>query len=167
MITQERLKECLSYNPDTGSFTWIIVKRNVITGSIAGCTFKASSKTYRKIRIDWNYYTSHRLVFLYMTGSWPKNEVDHIDGDGTNNSWGNLRCVTRLENCKNMRLQSNNTSGVPGVRRHRKNWQTWIKVNGENIYLGTYRDKFESICARKSAENKYNFHENHGTVRPL
>jgi hypothetical protein len=104
-----------------------------------------------------------------MTGDHPEDEVDHIDGNGTNNIWNNLRAVTRADNAKNMRKSSANTSGVTGVVwiKRIKSWKSQIMVNGCCKYLGYFRSKEEAIAARKAAEVLYGFHENHGTERPL
>ena len=158
-ISQERLKELLHYNPDTGIFTWTVPRQGVKAkaGSVNG-------KGYRQITIDYKLYQVHRLAFLYMTGEWPKDQLDHINHIRTDNRWLNLREATCQENQRNRTKNKDNTSGVTGVYRHTvtQQWYSQIKDGGKNKYLGYFTDKFEAICARKSAEVKYGFHENHG-----
>lgn len=96
-----------------------------------------------------------------MEGYWP-NCIDHIDHDGLNNKWYNLRNTTRAENQKNRRLQANNTSGITGVYRYGNKWVARIKVNRIQINIGTYADFSDAVYARKSAEKEHGFHENHG-----
>jgi hypothetical protein len=113
MLTQERLKALVHYNPDTGDFIWKVslAMKNQIA-KIAGCI---NPLGYNMIQIDTISYLGHRLAFLYMTGSIPEI-VDHIDGNPLNNSWDNLRSCTVSQNSSNKRLGSNNTSGIKGIR---------------------------------------------------
>ena len=161
MTTQSELKEALNYNPETGVFTWIISRGNgVKSGDVAGYIMLNG---YASIRIGKISYLSHRLAFLYVYGRWPK-EIDHINHDKSDNRWVNLREVSKQENQRNRSMNKNNTSGVAGVGWDKKNnrWEAQIKAKGKSIKLGRFIDKFEAICARKSANNKYGFHENHG-----
>ena len=93
----------------------------------------------------------------------------HEDSNGLINKWTNLRLASHTENQRNKRLFGNNTSGCTGVYWHKSNnrWQPSISVNGKSIYLGRFIDRFDAICARKSAERKYGYHVNHGVSRPL
>ena len=171
MITQAQLKEVLHYCPETGVFTWLIGRPGRRKGSEAGCVNrgKHSGKSYRHVGVHNRDYLAHRLAFLYMTGDFPEDQVDHMDGNGLNNAWSNLRAVTGAENSKNIRKCANNTSGTTGVywdRRKRK-WQVKIKLPGLYKSLGYFHNKEEAIAARKAAEVFYGFHENHGTERPL
>lgn len=167
MITQNELKQLIHYDPDTGAFVWLTNNK----GKTAGCAalHKDSGKTYILIRVNYSLYKAHRLAFLYMTGQMPTDEVDHINGDGSDNRWCNLREVTRIENGRNMRLQSNNKSGLPGVHwdKSRCKWMCYIKLNNKRVNLGRHQDFFEAVCVRKSAELRYGFHKNHGSIRPL
>lgn len=181
-LTQDIVRELLDYNPDTGVLTW--KKRDLKwfksyrsycswnakhSGNVVGIVHKGSrGKSYVCIKIQGSTCKAHRLVFLHMEGSTPV-EVDHINGDGTDNRWCNLREADRIENGVNKRIASNNTSGVTGVGWNTSSckWQSYIKVKQKQIYLGKFSDFFEAVCVRKSAENYYNFHKNHGSVRPL
>jgi len=95
--------------------------------------------------------------------------LDHIDGNGKNNKWSNLRCVTPLENNRNLRKASNNTSGFTGVCWHEptKKWQARIVVNKKTKSLGLYLSVEEAAIVRKNAEAMLGFHPNHGSDRPL
>ena len=162
IITQTELKEILNYNPDTGVFTWLVKPSSKVNvGDIAGYT---NEKGYIRIRVNKKRYMAHRLAWLFMTGYWPKKEIDHIDHIRGNNKWGNLREATHQENGKNQKLHKSNKSGVCGVHwnKHNKSWDAQIMVRGKQMPLGQFKDKFEAVCARKSAERKNNFHKNHG-----
>ena len=79
MLTAKRLREALSYDPDTGVWTWLVpTGRRVRAGSRAG---RIDGHGRWRIGLDGRYYTGSRLAFLYMTGKWPPHLVDHIDRD--------------------------------------------------------------------------------------
>ena len=161
-LTQERLKEILSYNPETGEFIHLLSRGKGKKGRVAGSVHP--TKEYRYIRIEGKNYFSHRLAWFYVYGEWPQDQIDHIDGNRLNNRIENLRDVTNAENRRNTKRQSNNTSGVTGVRRrknHRK-WEARIKVNRRCIHLGYFNDMETARRVRKEAEKRYGFHENHG-----
>lgn len=168
MITLERLKELLEYNSETGEFVWIVNKSCAKSGSVAGYQYEVyPGKFYTRIKIDGISYNSHRLAYLYMTGELPDNEIDHIDGDGINNAWINLRLVTPSLNQRNRRLSKNNKSGFCGVikPRNRKKWVAYIKLRGKRIELGSFENKEDAIAARLKANNENGFHPNHGLPR--
>ena len=90
MLTYERLRELLHYDPETGAFTWIkSTYRKGQPGTPAGCLSKRLG--YILIGIDKRLYYAHRLAFLWMTKQWPEKEVDHINLDKADNRWANLR----------------------------------------------------------------------------
>jgi len=168
-LTQEYLNELFNYDPETGYLTRKITRsnRNKV-GDRVGSVSKHDKKTYLRVNIDRKRYYVHRVIWFLVTGNWPI-EIDHDDGDGTNNKWLNLKDVTRVINSQNHRIADNNTSGVVGVSffKRTNGWYANIKVKHENIYLGYHKDFFEAVCVRKSSENKHGFHPNHGQVRPL
>lgn len=170
-ITQEELKKFLHYNPETGIFVWLIKPaKSIRIGDVAGTVhIDKGGKNYIRIRLNHKRYRAHRLSWLYMTGEFPDNDIDHINGDGIDNRWSNLRDVTATENKKNTRIQSNNTSGICGVRLDTRSekWIAVIKVNYNKKHLGCFDNIFEAACARKNAEVIYGFHKNHGSDRPL
>jgi hypothetical protein len=137
-LTQAKLKEILEYNPETGVFTWLIQQRGTArVGSKAGTPCPAG---YCQISIKGKRYLAHRLAFLYMTGDFPKNEVDHINRDNTDNSWKNLRNATRSQNEANTRLFKTNKSGYRGVSwdKHNKCWKASGKINNKSKHIGCF-----------------------------
>lgn len=172
-ITQENLRALLHYDPETGKFTWCVnFGGHIEYGKEAGnidTDDRVGGKTYIRIKIYQQLISAHRLAIFYVTGFWPKELVDHEDGDGTNNKWNNLKQVTHSENNRNARLQHNNISGVMGVNWNHvnKNWNAKINYEGQQIHLGTFKTKQEAILARKTAEKMLGYHKNHGTIRPL
>jgi len=160
-LSQDLLKDLLRYNPETGEFRWAIVKRGCGFGKIAG--FRAR-KDYRRIRINGEPYQAHRLAWLYMYGDWPIDQLDHINGNKDDNRIINLRSVSHLENHRNQKLRSTNTSGVMGVSWHKpaSKWQAQVKVKGESIHLGSFSEFADAVAARQEANVKYGYHPNHG-----
>jgi len=162
ILTQKTLKSLLSYNPCNGLFTWeISPTKNIKIGRIAGCS---DHEGYILIRVNNILYKAHRLAWLYMYGVFPKNKIDHIDGDTGNNIISNLRDVSDSQNSKNRRIQINNKTGLHGViwRSKYNKWESYIGVNRKYLSLGTYDNLLDASCARKSSEIKLGFHLNHG-----
>lgn len=167
-ITQEILKQKLHYNPDTGVFTRIARTCNSVKiGDIAGHIITRKTNKYITICVSGKPNYAHRLAWLYMTGSFPANEIDHINGVGTDNKWSNLRNVTRQDNMRNVKILRNNKSGITGVYWSKCDgaWAVQIKVSRKQKRLGTFNNLFDAACARKNAELIYGFHENHGNER--
>jgi hypothetical protein len=154
-LTAERLRALLKYNPETGEFTWIQKPaKRICAGSVAGAK---RPDGYIQIGIDKRLHFAHRLAFLWMTGTVPGGEIDHIDRDTSNNRWANLRAVTTSLNQQNRRgAQSNNkTSGVLGVswNARRGAWMAQIVVNGQNHFLG-YHSSIDAARAAYLASKK-------------
>lgn len=154
-----RIREQLSYDPETGVFRWLVSRPGVAAGSEAG-TF--TSEGYRQIALDRRSFRAHRIAFVLMTGQWPENEVDHVNGDRADNRWTNLRDVTCAENHRNRAIPANNTSGHMGVSFQDGTWRASIFCDGQYINLGRFANKADAIAARTDAEREYGFHENHG-----
>lgn len=113
MLTALRLREILAYNPETGGFTWIDPRgRRMRAGSVAGTVDKANG--YRRIAIDGTRYAAHRLAWLYVTGSWPADLIDHQNRCRDDNRFINLRPADNSTNAVNSRERLNAT-GVRGV----------------------------------------------------
>jgi len=134
---QATLRELLFYDSETGIFTWLVKRPGWLkVGDGAGYLLEG----YRVISLHGRQYKAHRLAWLYMTGSWPEEEIDHKNGKRADNRWSNLRLATRSLNKQNMRkARSDNQVGLLGVSPNRKNFQAEIRLNGRGYYLGTFR----------------------------
>lgn len=157
MLTQPRLKELLSYHPETGVFTWIARTRNTKIGDVAGCL---SIYGYRCIQIGGKQYRAHRLAWLYMVGDWPTNQIDHRNGIRDDNRWHNLREATNAENGQNIAMYSTNTSGFMGVSwdHKRQKWQALLMTNGHHKHLGRFdtpEDARDAYLAAKAAHHEF------------
>jgi len=143
LLTRERLMEALSFDPETGRFTWIERGRARKLGSLAG---GLSQQGYRIIGIDGQIYHAHRLVWLWIYGEWPPLDIDHKDRDRDNNRPSNLRLATRAENQWNTDCPKDNTSGHKGVYLKNGKWMALIQKNRKRQYLGFF-DRFEDACS--------------------
>jgi len=164
---QSYLQEVLNYDANTGVFMWRKLHRGVKKSLIAG---HIEPKTkYLLINLCGKIYRLHRLAWVYVYGSIDDlMEVDHINGIRGDNRIENLRLVTKSENSKNKRLFKNSTTGVAGVHFSKKlnKYQVQISVNKKDIFIGLFHNLNDAAFARRIAEIKYGFHDNHGSVLP-
>ena len=156
-ITQDQLKKVLDYDPETGVFMWIVSRKGVNAGGVAGIIVKDSG--YRKIGIDGYKYRASRLAWLYMEGYFPEYTIDHINRIRHDDRWENLRHASQQCNVRNSNMMSNNTSGITGVSWYKRlqKWRVDIMVSGKNIFLGYFLYKTDAVRARWKAEVKHDF----------
>jgi hypothetical protein len=150
-ISEQYLKEILNYNPETGVWTWLVDREpNKMKGQAAGTI---ESWGYRRISIDCRHYRAHRLAWLYMTGQWPKNEIDHINGVPDDNRWCNLREATRLQNEFNKGKRQDNSCGHRGVywKKRDKKWVAQTNIDGKRKWLGGFDTKEDASCVYEEA----------------
>lgn len=136
-LTAGRLRALVGYDKITGVFVWIAkAAPNTKIGGIAGSVRKDG---YRVIRVDGVLYTAHRLVWLYVTGAWPKGNIDHRNGLRDDNRIENLREASNELNAQNKgSAQSNSKSGFLGVYKKRNGWTAEIASEGEKFRLGSF-----------------------------
>lgn len=154
MLTQARIRELLHYCPESGVFTNIKARKKVVVGSVAGYL---NNHGYVVIMVDGKQYRAHRLAWLYIHGTFPPNQIDHINMVKTDNRICNLRMATHSENQQNRPIQCNNTSGHIGVSWHKRDqkWMAYIKRDGKSIFLGRFKYINEAIAARNAAKQKH------------
>jgi len=166
-MTQSKLKEELEYNPLDGSFIRLKSRGNQHGGSTINS--KPNRNGYIDIRVHGleeagqsKKYKAHRLAWLYMTGSFPKHDIDHIDHSRANNKWDNLREVTKQENAKNRSVNYSSPSGVLGVTWHKGLFRWEVSLGGK--YRGCFNDFHDAVDHRKKCiEEDGTYHKNHGT----
>ena len=158
---QKELLEQFDYNEDTGIFIRKNTSGGKKKGTIAGTLRKDG---YIEIRFKGKKHLAHRLVWLYIYGYLPKNQLDHINHNRADNRLENLRESNDRINMLNKTLYLNNSSGVCGVNWYKPNnkWNAQIQVDGKKINLGYFVEFSEAVNARKNAEVLYGFHINHG-----
>lgn len=164
--SNQRLNELLAYNPQTGKLSWKVNRRGTAkAGDVAGIV--DNSVGYVVVCIDNVRYRAHRVCYKMATG-WDAGmfEIDHINGNRSDNRISNLRMVDSATNSKNAALRKNNTSGYVGVyfNKKAKRWMARIYANKKWFYLGGFKNKEDAVAARAAAEVKHGFHVNHGRV---
>ncbi len=153
MILSE-LKSLLIYDPVTGVWRWLVDRGNRFkTGTVAG---SINEKGYWIIGVLGRNYKAHRLAVFYMTGEWPKDQVDHNDLHKANNRWGNIRPAINSQNQMNGPVRSDNKLGLKGIKEHKPTglFQARITVNGKRQSLGYFKSTSEAIDARRNAAYK-------------
>ena len=167
-ITPDILRQLLRYEPETGKLYWKprpaeMFKNKQAYGAwntkFAGKEAFAtiSDNRYRCGEVFDRWYRAHRVVWAVHYGEWPKDEIDHVDGDGLNNRISNIREATRSENTRNQGNRKTNTSGFKGVSRvsGAKPYQARIRVNGKRISLGYHATAEAAHAAYCEAAKKY------------
>ncbi|MEH0015774.1 HNH endonuclease signature motif containing protein [Citrobacter portucalensis] len=152
----KKIPEFIAYEPETGNFRRLrSIGNRFKVGEVAGTI---NNQGYVRIMMFGMGFQAHRLAFYFMTGELPADdlEVDHINGDRSDNKWGNLRLVTHAINMQNSRTPKHNTSGHPGVlyvKTNRK-WAARISVKGRMIQLGEFVEKQDAIECYLKAKRK-------------
>lgn len=147
-LTQEMLKQHLSYNPETGVFT------RHSTGEKAGHLHKG----YVRIHVCGKQYKAHRLAWLYVHGVWPEKDIDHRDRVKTHNWIKNLREATNVENHQNVVLKAGKTGVVGAYYTNdptKKPFGSGIRINGKRIHLGYFDTAEEAGAAYQTAKEKH------------
>ncbi len=162
-LTQALLKSLLSYDPETGIFTWLV--QPSYRAQISDVAGSINKNGYRTIQIKGRKHKAHRLAHLYMTGEWPPFDVDHEDEDKANNRWTNLRPATRSQNMLNKRSRSDNKSGVKGVSwdNRRKMWHVQLQLLGKKLHVGHFAALETAKAAIQQSRSKlHGEFANHG-----
>jgi len=160
-LTQDKLKEYLSYDKETGFFTWIKPTSNHINPQKGVAGNLRTTDGYIQIIFNSHNYLAHRLAWLYVHGEWPKNDIDHIDGDRQNNKINNSRQATKSENLQNLKKakKSNTSTGVLGVSysKRDKSFRARVNINNKNVYCSYHKTLEQATIAYLIA--KRNIHE--------
>ena len=155
-LTAKLAREILFYDEQTGLLYWKQkTSKKTLIGSAAGCLHKASGYVF--VTIHRVHHKAHRLIWLIKTGSWPRKDVDHVNGRRADNRWVNLREATRSQNLANARLKLLNTSGFKGISwdGRRNKWRARIKVEYQEIWLGYFATPEQAHAAYVAAAKEH------------
>lgn len=147
------LRDILSYDRETGLFTWLVSNTRTQIGDVAGWEDK---RGYILIKIKGVSVRAHRLAWFFETGSWPTNEIDHINGLTDDNRFVNLREANRSQNMSNCDIRISNKSGEKGVHwcKTKEKWVAQIGANAKRVFLGYFDNKDDASEAYKIAASK-------------
>ncbi len=156
-LTQEQVKAALVYDPETGLFFKKMpasrrhpAPRLVLLGYI-------DRKGYIRIGVAGENHPAHRIAWLYMTGAWPADQIDHINGVKPDNRWANLREADNSQNQANIPARKNNPVGLKGAHRAAEGrWSSRITIRGERYFLGLFDTPEEAHSAYRGAVAKLN-----------
>jgi hypothetical protein len=168
-LTQEIVREFLEYEPKTGLLTWKERLRKWFKSDrdwkIWNSNFKGTEAFthttpfgYKQGTILRKSYQAHRIIWLWVTGEWPKS-VDHKNGIRTDNRWENLRNVSISKNMRNQKKNSKNTSGFRGVYFHKRSGK-WV-ASIKKIHLGIFDTPEEAFEAYVEEAKAYGFTDRH------
>jgi hypothetical protein len=171
-IDPKSVRAEFKYNPDTGELTRdvsIWEARQGFKGAKSEKPYAHKSgtgKTYLRIGFSGKYIYAHRIIWVLMTGEQPQH-IDHIDGNGLNNKWDNLRSVTQAENNRNARKHTQTKSNMTGVtfRKDNGRWRVRICVNNRVSTIGTFKNLDDAVAAREAAYQSHGYAINHGKIQ--
>lgn len=163
----ETLRRLMDYDPKTGVMRWRARtaqdftdgkshdadrKARIWNGQHAGKTIGCDNgEGYLSTNIDRKTYKVHHLAFAFANGRWPANQVDHIDGNRSNNSADNLRDVSASENARNTKRHRSGKAGIVWYKPLSK-WRSQIWHNGKNVCLGYFDCWADALAARRAGE---------------
>lgn len=152
-LTAARLRELLSYDPETGLFRWKINQRPERAKDPAGTINKRLG--YVVIQVGGKLRYAHRLAWLYCTGAWPAGSIDHINGDKADNRRANLRDVSHAVNCANQHRAQGRAGMLGAVWTERtKNWRGVITRDDKQVHLGYFATPEEAHAAYLEAKRR-------------
>lgn len=158
MLTQSELKSGLRYNKTTGQFVRLVSGKgpNNQKGTIAGT--QSHPRGYVQISVKSKTYYAHRLAWFYIHGYMPE-EIDHVNGDTSDNRLQNLRECSKSQNMQNLKRAGNskNKSGHIGVCKIRGKWRAAIRyTTADNkrtkLTIGEYGSIKEAVAAYNAAK---------------
>lgn len=157
VLTAQRLRETMHYDPETGVFTRLQFKRGKKCPGIGNPTGYTNAHGYQAVTVDAVKYIAHRLTFLYMLGRLPVDLVDHINGIRSDNRWINLREADATLNRQNIVVaQANSSTGLRGAFKGRNGkFRSQISSDGKLIYLGEFATAEDAAAAYAAAKTLY------------
>jgi hypothetical protein len=171
------LRKILRYEPESGKLFWLTRTADTFTTKTHAAEHRCNNwnakyagkeafqnvgaSGYKRSNISpFGGFFAHRVAWALHHGDWPHLEIDHINGDRTDNRISNLRTVTSRQNKINRKRRSDNTHGATGLCFHsrgKKRWQARISIDGKYQSLGYFETKEEAAQARAAAENAHGY----------
>jgi hypothetical protein len=149
-VEHEDLLNRLHYNTETGKFTWEVGQ---LSGREAGHYATTRGKRYIRLRFNGDLIMAHVLVWFYINKTWPESELDHINGDGTDNRIANLRISNRLKNNSNTTKRKDSKEYPNIFTTPKGRFSPAARFNNTLYCLGTYKTLEEAIVVRDAAHS--------------
>ena len=149
--TQKQLLKAFSYDPRTGFVGHRLTHGRAVAGTRAG---NVSTLGYRRVGYGGFVYFEHVIIWIIMTGTQPKSDIDHVDRNKSNNAWNNLRIGTRQQNSANARSRRGSV-GLKGVARHGARYRAQIGVGYKSVHLGVFATPEMAHAAYCAAAKKH------------
>lgn len=168
------LRECFDYDPETGRFWWrhrpenhfvdprVFVRWNRYRAGTEAFTQTVTNRAYKRATITFGgaeiQILAHRVAWALMTGQWPEDEIDHVNCDGGDNRFENLREATPEQNGRNRRVNATARSGLKGAvpcSVQKGKWRSSIQVDGKSVHLGRFVSAEAAHAAYATAAAKY------------
>jgi len=179
-LTAELIRSLIDYDPETGLLTWkprplemfpedrqvsIAAAWNAKNAGKEACACVDGG--YKQGGLFYNKLKAHRAAWAIMTGEMPRGQIDHINGDGTDNRWENLRLVDSTGNARNQKKHRTNPSGHTGVCWHKptEKWEAYYWDGKNNRTIGRYKKLDDAAEVARQARVARGYHPNHGTDR--
>lgn len=183
-LTADLIRSLMAYDPETGLLTWkprppemfpsgdkwhtpeqMAYIWNAKNAGKEACACVDGG--YKQGGLFYNKLKAHRAAWAIMTGEMPKGQIDHINGDGTDNRWVNLRLVDSAGNARNQKRHCTNTSGHTGVSwdKRTQKWEAYYWTGKTNKTLGRFDDINEAAEVARRARAERGYHPNHGADR--
>ena len=131
-----KFRELFVYDPLTGKLLNVISRPP--RGKIGAEAGWVNSQGYYRVSVHGRDLPGHVVIWVMMTGSYPAEDIDHIDGNRSNNIWTNLRLATRRQNLMNQGKRPNNRSGFKGVTSRGNSHSVRFRANGKVIHIGSF-----------------------------
>lgn len=152
-ISLDRIRELISYDPESGDFTWLVTTGKKVKGDKAG---GVSEHGYCRVKLAGTKYMAHRLAWAFIYGVFPENEIDHINGIRSDNRKVNLREANRSTNIQNLNSsRKDNKLGVLGVHQIGVKFISQLQVMGVKVHYARHNTLEEAELAYKEAKDKY------------
>jgi hypothetical protein len=156
----EYLRECFSYDPESGLLKWKTRPRNHFSTYKGWAVWNANNAKvragnvkpngYRRVIINGVSYQEHRIIYKLIFGAEPGTSVDHIDGNPSNNKAKNLRAASHTEQKWNAHIRRDNSSGFRGVSRAGSRWAARIN----NKHLGCFASREDAAAVYETVARK-------------
>ncbi len=174
-LAASSIRQIIDYEPETGSMWWKVRDRSLFARESDWRTFNKrfagkrvgniNDKGYYATQLFGRHIGCHRAAWAHYYGEWP-DQIDHVNGDRTDNRIANLRNVSHRENSKNRKVREDNRTGQTGVYEVKGRWVALINTDKGRFFIGRFKEYADAVFARKIAEKCFGYHENHGRVSP-